>query len=95
MPLAAAPSRGQPRTPESAAFLARFDTVMRIPIIVSAILPLVVVPESSGWLGIVVGVGTWLVFLVDYAVRVHHVVQYRRTGCSTAGRGTGASTCSS
>jgi voltage-gated potassium channel len=79
-PSATASSRGQPRTPESAAFLARFDTVMRIPIIVSAILPLVVVPASSGWLGIVVGVSTWIVFLVDYVVRVRHTVQYRRTG---------------
>jgi voltage-gated potassium channel len=53
---------------------------MRIPIIVSAILPLVVVPESSGWLGILVGVSTWIVFLVDYVVHLRHTVQYRRTG---------------
>ena len=74
-----APARGQPRSAESAAFLVSFESVMRIPLIVSAILPLIVVPESSGWLGIVVGVATWLVFLVDYVVHVHHVVQYRRT----------------
>jgi voltage-gated potassium channel len=71
---------GEPRSEASAAFLARFDRVMRLPIIVSAILPLIVVPESSGWPGIVVGVSTWLVFLVDYVVRVRHVVHYRRTG---------------
>jgi voltage-gated potassium channel len=53
---------------------------MRLPIIVSAILPLVVVPESSGWLGIVVGVATWLVFLLDYIVRTRHVQHYGRTG---------------
>jgi len=78
-PSTAAPSRGEPRSAESAAFLTRFEAVMRIPIIVSAILPLIVVPESSGWLGIVVGVSTWLVFLVDYVVHVHLVVHYRRT----------------
>ena len=70
---------GQPRSKASAAFLARFDRVMRVPIIVSAILPLIVVPESSGWPGIVVGVSTWIVFLVDYVVRRHHVVHYGRT----------------
>ena len=78
-PPATVPARGQPRIPEAAAFLARFDRVMRIPIIVSAILPLVVVPESSGWLGTVVGVSTWIVFLVDYVVHERHVVQYGRT----------------
>jgi voltage-gated potassium channel len=53
---------------------------MRIPIIVSAILPLIIVPESSGWLGIVVGISTWLVFLVDYVVHVHHIEHYGKTG---------------
>ena len=76
---ATAPGRGEPRSPESAAFLARYDTVMRIPIIVSAILPLIVVPQSSGWLGIVVGVSTWIVFLVDYVVHVRNISQYRKT----------------
>ena len=78
-PPATVPTRGQPRTPEAAAFLARFDRIMRIPIIVSAILPLVVVPESSGWLGVVVGVSTWIVFLVDYVVHMRHAVHYGRT----------------
>jgi voltage-gated potassium channel len=56
---------GQPRSEADAAFLKRFDAVMRLPIIVSAILPLVVVPQSSGWVGVVVGITTWLVFLID------------------------------
>ena len=44
-------------------FWERFDTRMQLPIVVSAILPLVIVPESTGWVGVVVGVVTWLVFL--------------------------------
>jgi voltage-gated potassium channel len=52
---------------------------MRLPIIVSAVLPLVVVPQSSGWVGVVVGVTTWLVFLVDYVVQVRHRQRYRHT----------------
>ena len=75
----AAPAPGSPRSDADAAFLERYDARMRLPIIVAAILPLIVVPESSGWLGIVVGVSTWLVFLVDYVVHVHLVVHYRRT----------------
>jgi voltage-gated potassium channel len=71
---------GQPKSDASAAFLARFDSVMRLPIVISAILPLVVVPESNGWPGMVVGVSTWLVFLVDYVVHRRHVVRYTRTG---------------
>jgi voltage-gated potassium channel len=73
------PRRGEPRSERDARFLERFNAWMRLPIIVSAILPLVVVPTSGGWVGIAVGVVTWLVFLVDYVVQARHVVQFRRT----------------
>ena len=53
---------------------------MRLPIIVSAILPLIVAPESHGWVGAVIGITTWLVFVVDYVVHVRHLEHYRRTG---------------
>jgi voltage-gated potassium channel len=52
---------------------------MRLPIIVSAILPLIIVPETGDWVGIVVGVVTWLVFLVDYVVHARYLYHYRRT----------------
>ena len=52
---------------------------MRLPIIVAAILPLIVVPESNGWVGVAVGIITWLVFLVDYVVHVRHLVRYGHT----------------
>ena len=74
------PKAGQPRSDADAAFLKRFDTVMRLPIIISALLPLIIVPESNGWTGIIVGVGTWIVFLVDYTVRSRHTVRYHSTG---------------
>jgi voltage-gated potassium channel len=70
---------GQPRSEAAAVFLGRYDRWMRIPIIVSAILPLIIIPESTGWVGIVVGVVTWLVFLVDYVVHVRHLEHYGRT----------------
>jgi len=52
---------------------------MQLPIVVSAIVPLVVVPESTGWVGVVVGVVTWLVFLVDYVVHARHLEHYGHT----------------
>jgi voltage-gated potassium channel len=70
---------GQPRSPADAAFVTRFEKIMRLPIIVSAILPLVIVPQSSGWVGIVVGVVTWLVFLLDYLVLRRHLYHYGHT----------------
>jgi voltage-gated potassium channel len=70
---------GQPRSEADAAFLKRFDAVMRLPIIASALLPLVVVPQSSGWVGIVVGITTWLVFLIDYVMQARHRERYRHT----------------
>jgi voltage-gated potassium channel len=71
---------GQARSEADAAFLKRFDAWMQLPIIVSAILPLIVAPESNGWVGVVVGVTTWLVFLVDYVVQARHREHYGRTG---------------
>jgi voltage-gated potassium channel len=53
---------------------------MQLPIIVSAILPLVNIPDSTGWVGVVVSVVTWLVFLVDYVVHARHLEHFRHTG---------------
>jgi voltage-gated potassium channel len=53
---------------------------MRVPIIIAAILPLIIVPEGNGWVGVLVGVVTWLVFLVDYVVHTRKLNHYGRTG---------------
>ena len=71
---------GQPRSERDAAFLERFDARMRVPIIVSAILPIIVAPESNDWAGAVIGIATWLVFLLDYVVHTRHLEHYGRTG---------------
>ncbi|HVN52342.1 MAG TPA: potassium channel family protein [Acidimicrobiales bacterium] len=74
------PTQGQPRSAAEALQLERFDARMRLPLIVSAVLPLIVVPESGNWVGEFVGVATWLVFLVDYVVHSRHIVRWRHTG---------------
>jgi voltage-gated potassium channel len=57
----------------------RYERRMRLPIIASAVLPLIVVPEAGNWLGEAVGVVTWLVFLFDFVMHTRHLVRYRRT----------------
>jgi voltage-gated potassium channel len=74
------PRPGQPRSGRDAAILKRFDAVMQLPIIVSAVLPLLVVPQSNGWVGVTIGVVTWLVFVGDYVVHTRHLEHYGRTG---------------
>ena len=71
---------GRPRSEQDAAFLERFDARMRMPIVVSAILPLLIAPDTGSWIGIVVGVATWLVFLADFVVHERRLTQYTRTG---------------
>jgi voltage-gated potassium channel len=58
----------------------RFNARMRLPIIVSAILPLIIVSETSGWVSDTVEIVTWLVFLADYVVHVRYLEHYGRTG---------------
>jgi len=72
--------QAQPRTDADAAYLARYDSVMRLPIIVSALLPLIVVPEQGNPVSVLVGIVTWVVFLVDYLVHVRRLDHYRQTG---------------
>jgi voltage-gated potassium channel len=70
---------GQPRSERDADFLKRWDARMRLPIIASAVLPLIVVPGPDNWFDITVGIVTWLVFLIDYVVRTRHLDHYGRS----------------
>jgi voltage-gated potassium channel len=58
----------------------RYDAWMQLPIIVSAVLPLIVVPGPASLVDITVGVVTWLVFVVDYVVHLRHLYRYGHTG---------------
>ncbi len=72
--------QGEPRSDADAAFLERFDAAFRLPIIISAVLPLIVAPEPGKVVSVVIGVVTWLVFLVDYVVHLRRVQHFGRTG---------------
>ncbi|GHJ42955.1 hypothetical protein Cs7R123_02970 [Catellatospora sp. TT07R-123] len=75
----AAPRRGQPRDAAAAATLAKYDRRARIPIILSAVLPLIIVPAQGNWVAVLVGVVSWLVFAVDLVVHQRLIVNYLRT----------------
>jgi len=71
---------GQPRSPADREALERFERRIRQPLIASAILPLIVVPQEGKPVSIVVGIVSWLVFLADYIGQTRHLEKYRRTG---------------
>jgi voltage-gated potassium channel len=70
---------GDARSPGDAAALARFESKIRLPLVLAAVVPLIVVPQSGLWFPVVVGVVSWVVFVVDYVVNVRHRVRYRKT----------------
>jgi len=77
---AVTPEPGQPRSGRAAEEIARFDARIRLPIIASAILPLIVAPKPTHAVGIVVLVASWIVFAVDFRFRVRHVHRFLATG---------------
>ena len=70
---------GQPRSDADATALDRFERHIRVPLVASAILPLIVAPQQGQPVSIVIGIASWIVFLVDYIVQSRHLAQYHRT----------------
>jgi voltage-gated potassium channel len=58
----------------------RWQARWNLPIIVAAVLPLFVTSPKSTWVEVVVGVGSWLVFVVDLVVQRRIDPGYLRTG---------------
>jgi voltage-gated potassium channel len=69
-------------TPEQEAARKRWASRWNLPIIVAAVLPLVATSPSSVVVEVVVGVGTWLVFVIDLVVqrRIDPLYLSRRAG---------------
>src|SRR5262245_39775703 len=71
---------GHARSAADAEALARFDQRMALPLIVSAVVPLFLLPGGAyPWLAAVVFIAAWLVFLVDLVVHERRVVHYLST----------------
>ena len=53
-PPATAPGPGQPRSEHDEALFARFGSRMRLPIVLTAVLPLFIIPAPGDWVTVVV-----------------------------------------
>ncbi len=68
------------RSPEDAAFVARFDEMMALPLVLAALLPIFLMAgDSTSALAVAVVVVSWLVFLVDFVVHERRIVHYLST----------------
>jgi voltage-gated potassium channel len=70
---------GTPRDAKAAAALARYDARAPIPLVLSAVLPLVVAPVPGNPVSVVIGVLSWAVFVVDFAVHERLLRRYLST----------------
>jgi len=77
---AVADAPGKPRSSADAAALARFDQRFALPIVLSAILPIVLSPGSTrSVLAAIVNVVAWGVFITDLVVHERRLQHYLRT----------------
>ncbi|HET7049047.1 MAG TPA: ion transporter [Solirubrobacteraceae bacterium] len=65
-------------TPEQLRARERWQSVWNVPIFLAAVVPLFVTSARTGWVEVVVGFGSWLVFLVDLVVQRRIVPDYLR-----------------
>lgn len=68
------------RSPADAEALRRFDAAMGLPLVLSAILPIVLIPgHPDSALAAVVVIVSWLVFLFDFVVHQRRLTHYLHT----------------
>ena len=70
---------GIPRDAKAAAALARYDRRAPLPLILSAVLPLVVAPQPGNPVSVIIGVASWAVFVVDFVVHERLLRRYLGT----------------
>ena len=68
-----------PLDENAAATLASYDRRARLPIVLSALLPLVISPEPGNPVSVVIGIVSWVVFLVDFVVHERLLRQFLGT----------------
>jgi voltage-gated potassium channel len=76
------PAPGAPGTAKTSADEAKlqhFDRMSELPLLISAILPLIIIPGTESILQITVGVVTWLVFVWDLRFHVRHQNRFLHT----------------
>ena len=71
--------RGAPRDAKAAAALARYDRIARLPLVLSALLPLVIAPEPGNPVSVAIGILSWAVFVIDFVVHERLLRRYLGT----------------
>src|SRR5262249_16680981 len=74
----AAPLKTRTLTADQAAARARWQQRWNLPILLAAFVPLFVTSPDSRWVEVVVGAGSWIVFVVDLYVQRRIVPGYLR-----------------
>lgn len=70
---------GAPRSAAAGLRLDDYERRIRVPIVLSAVLPLLIVPQQGHPVSVAIGILTWLVFLVDYVVHRRLLQDYGTT----------------
>ena len=70
---------GQPKSAADAAWMVRYDRLSRLPIILAAVLPLILIPQPGHWIDEAIDVISWLVFVVDFVVHRRRLHDYLGT----------------
>ncbi len=65
-------------TPEQVLARERWQSRWNLPIILAAVIPLFVNSPDAEWVQVVIGVGSWVVFLIDLVVQLRIVPGYLR-----------------
>jgi len=68
-----------PLDENAAATLASYDRRTRLPIVLSALLPLVIAPEPGNPVSVAIGIVSWVVFLMDFVVHERLLRHYLGT----------------
>ena len=72
-------ARGAPRDDKAAIAIAAYNRVARLPIALSALLPLIIAPEPGNPVSVAIGIASWLVFVIDFGVHQRLLWQNLRT----------------
>jgi voltage-gated potassium channel len=73
---------GELRSPDDAARLAAYERRAYLPLVLSAILPIIVAASrlsTDSWVFIVINIASWIMFIVDLAVHMRYIRGYART----------------
>jgi voltage-gated potassium channel len=73
------PSRGAPRDQKASIAFAAYNRMARLPLVLSALVPLVIAPEPGNPVSVAIGIVSWLVFVVDFVVHERLLRQYLHT----------------